>query len=145
MAFANLLSTVTPFHGLVLLIFLGLYVVQLVVRRLYFSPISHIPGPKLAAATWWYEFYYDIVLGGQYTFKILELHKKYGPVIRINPDEVHVGDPDFYPELYTGPGRRREKTKFFVKQVSRIVFRSVYTANLTCSLAQMVYSLHILE
>jgi hypothetical protein len=26
----------------------------------------------------WYEFYYDVVLGGQYTFKIKELHQQYG-------------------------------------------------------------------
>lgn len=116
MAFTDLLSSVTPAHGLILLGFIGVYVIQLAVRRLYFSPISHIPGPKLAALTWWYEFYYDIVLGGQYTFKIIDLHKKYGPIVRINPDEVHVGDPDFYPELYPGAGRRREKTRFFVKQ-----------------------------
>lgn len=138
MAFTDLLSSVTLAHGLILLGFLGAYVVQLAVRRLYFSPISHIPGPKLAAATWWYEFYYDIVLGGQYTFKIIDLHKKYGPVVRINPDEVHVGDPDFYPELYPGASRRREKTRFFVKQVSHGLIRRLYTANITCSLAPMV-------
>lgn len=118
MAFVDLLSSITPFHAYLLFGFVSLYVVQLGVRRLYFSPISHIPGPKLAALTWWYEFFYDIVLGGQYTFKIIELHQKYGPVVRINPDEVHVGDPDFYPELYASTSHRREKTKFFVKQVS---------------------------
>lgn len=98
---------------------LFLYCIYLGVSRLYFSPISHIPGPKLAALTWAYEFYYDIVLGGQYTFKIIELHKQYGPIIRINPDEVHVGDADFYPVLYAGGSQRREKWRFFTKQVSR--------------------------
>lgn len=94
-----------------------IYAAQLGLRRLYFSPIAHIPGPRLAALTQYYEFYYDIILGGQYTFKIIELHRRYGPVIRINPWEVHVGDPDFFPELYTGPGRLREKWPFYAKQV----------------------------
>ena len=56
-----------------------------------------------------YEFYYDIVLGGQYTFHLVELHKKYGPVIRINPYELHVHQLDFYDQLYCAGGRRRHK------------------------------------
>jgi len=61
--------------------------------RLYWSPIAHIPGPRLAALTRLYEMYYDIWLGGQYTFKIIELHKQYGPIIRISPWELHISDP----------------------------------------------------
>ncbi|KUI73941.1 Trichodiene oxygenase [Cytospora mali] len=95
---------------------LAAYLLQLTSRRLYFSPISHIPGPKLATVTWLYEFYYDVILGGQYTFKILDLHNKYGPIIRINPVEVHVADKDFFHELYTGPSRRRDKGEFYAKQ-----------------------------
>lgn len=48
------------------------------IRRLYFHPIAHILGPRLAALTWWYEFYYDATQPGQYVFKIQELHKRYG-------------------------------------------------------------------
>lgn len=48
------------------------------IYSVYFGPLAQFPGPKLAAATLWYEFYYDVILEGQYTFKIKELHKKYG-------------------------------------------------------------------
>jgi hypothetical protein len=48
------------------------------IRRLYFHPLAHIPGPKLAALTWWYEFYFDGIQQGRYVFKIQELHKQYG-------------------------------------------------------------------
>ena len=54
------------------------YLVTLIVYRLYFSPIAKFPGPKLAAVSRWYEFYYEVVLRGQFTFHVLELHKKYG-------------------------------------------------------------------
>jgi hypothetical protein len=57
---------------------LFVYVVGGVLYRLYLSPLAKFPGPKLAAATLWYEFYYDTILKGQYTFKIMDLHKKYG-------------------------------------------------------------------
>lgn len=46
--------------------------------RLYFHPLAKFPGPRLAAATLWYEFYYDCLLFGQYTFKIGRMHEKYG-------------------------------------------------------------------
>jgi len=48
------------------------------VYRLYLSPVAGFPGPKLAALTFWYEFYYDVIKKGQYTFKIKELHQEYG-------------------------------------------------------------------
>lgn len=41
-------------------------------------PLSRIPGPKLAAATYFPEFYYDVVRFGGYTKKIKELHAQYG-------------------------------------------------------------------
>lgn len=49
------------------------------VYRLYFSPLASFPGPRLAALTLWYEYYYDGIKGGQYTFKLKELHQQYGP------------------------------------------------------------------
>ncbi|OAQ97404.1 hypothetical protein LLEC1_02670 [Akanthomyces lecanii] len=96
------------------------YAACLGVYRLWYSPIAHLPGPKLAALTQYYEFYYDIILGGQYTFRIVEMHKQYGPVVRISPWEVHVSDHDFHSELYPGPHRRRHKWLFWAKQVRKL-------------------------
>lgn len=46
--------------------------------RLYLSPLSKFPGPKLAGLTLWYEFYYDVVKQGMYLWEIERLHKIYG-------------------------------------------------------------------
>lgn len=54
------------------------YSICLAVYRLYFSPLAGFPGPKLAAATRWYEFYFDWWLEGKYIFEIERLHKKFG-------------------------------------------------------------------
>ena len=55
-----------------------LYPLAVVIYRLYLDPLSAIPGPKLAAITFWYEYYYDGIKKGQYTFQIEKLHKQYG-------------------------------------------------------------------
>ncbi|KAF2494401.1 hypothetical protein BU16DRAFT_463446, partial [Lophium mytilinum] len=64
--------------------------------RLYLHPLAHIPGPKLAALTHWYEAYYDVVKKGQYVFEIGRMHKKYGPIVRVGPNEVHILDSEYY-------------------------------------------------
>ena len=46
--------------------------------RLYFHPLSHFKGPKIAALTRWYEFYHDVICDGTYVKYYPELHKKYG-------------------------------------------------------------------
>ncbi|KFY39939.1 hypothetical protein V494_03739 [Pseudogymnoascus sp. VKM F-4513 (FW-928)] len=92
------------------------YVITQAAYRLYFSPIAKFPGPKLAAVSFWYEFYYDVVLGGQYTFEIGRMHEEYGPIVRINPYELHVSSPDFYEKLYSGPGKRRHRWSWFTAQ-----------------------------
>jgi len=55
-----------------------LYIIGLTVQRLYFSPIAKFPGPKLAAATFWYEFYFDVIKRGRYIWQIQKLHEEYG-------------------------------------------------------------------
>ncbi len=52
--------------------------ITLVIYRLCLSPLAEVPGPKLAAATGWYEFYYDCLLAGKYIFEIERMHNTYG-------------------------------------------------------------------
>jgi cytochrome P450 len=103
-----------------------LYLAGLAFHRLFLSPIACFPGPRLAALTQWYEFYYNVILPGQFFLHIETLHDKYGrsrshwtqqytsllthsnagPIIRINPWELHIRDPDFYDTIYSATARR---------------------------------------
>ncbi|KAF4636899.1 hypothetical protein G7Y89_g1175 [Cudoniella acicularis] len=87
------------------------------IRRLYFHPLAHIPGPNLAALTWWYEVYFDIIQPGQYVFKIQELHKQYGPIIRVTPDEIHINDVGFLDAIYAPSTTRRDKYEHQLKSL----------------------------
>ena len=54
------------------------YQILTLTYNLFFHPLRHIPGPKLAAATYFLEFYYDVVKFGRYTNRIKEMHEQYG-------------------------------------------------------------------
>lgn len=65
-----------------LLRLLGFYVLYRLSRALYnispLHPLSHVPGPKLAAATFLYEAWFDLIQGGRYTREIQRMHEIYG-------------------------------------------------------------------
>jgi hypothetical protein len=74
-----LLSQVTPQAAVATsLLAWAVYGVGLVFYRLYFHPLARFPGPRLAAATGWYEFYFQYWLNGQYIFETERMVKKYG-------------------------------------------------------------------
>lgn len=87
-----------------------LYVLGYVVYQLYLSPLAKFPGPKIAALTTWYNGYHDLVRGGQYIWVVQDMHREYGPIVRIRPDVLHVNDPNFIEKLYSqSPKHRRER------------------------------------
>lgn len=85
----------------------AIYLTTKVIYRLYLHPLSRFPGPRLAAVTYLYGAYYDVIEDAQFVFKLGALHDIYGPVVRISPGEVHVRDSGFFETLHPGPGGRK--------------------------------------
>ncbi|KIW66116.1 hypothetical protein PV04_08320 [Phialophora macrospora] len=106
-------------HPLLLVsLLLVVYLTTLSIYRLYFSPLAKFPGPKLAALSSWYAAYHDLVRGGKYVWVVEEMHRKYGPVVRVRPDALHFNDPRFIDEIYAqSPKRRRERYKTVVQNL----------------------------
>lgn len=63
--------------GVALAVFI-VYKFALVVYRVFFHPLAKFPGPKLAAATQWYEVYFDVWKKGQFVWEIERMHEQYG-------------------------------------------------------------------
>ena len=61
------------------------YACSVAIYNLYFSPLAGFPGPKIAAATGYYEFYHDFFKKGNYIFEIEAMHNKYGSLTRQCP------------------------------------------------------------
>ncbi|KAA8566069.1 hypothetical protein MFRU_039g00150 [Monilinia fructicola] len=107
----DVMKTLTDGLWATLCILIIVWIALLYLYRITFHPLASFPGPKLAGMTLWYEFYYDFFLRGRYVFKVKEMHEKYGPIVRVTPDELHVNDPSFVPELMPAGGRRRNKCR----------------------------------
>lgn len=63
--------------------FTFVYSLALVIYRLFFHPLAKFPGPKLAAATHYFELYFETVKKNQFIWEIERIHNRYGKVVHI--------------------------------------------------------------
>ncbi|KAK0667665.1 cytochrome P450 [Cercophora samala] len=72
--------------------------------NIYFHPLKGIPGPKTWSAT--RLPYIWALLRGSFVHDIQKLHRRYGPVLRIAPDEVAFAEPSAWNDiLQSYPGK----------------------------------------
>ncbi|KAK0470451.1 cytochrome P450 [Desarmillaria tabescens] len=73
-----------------------------ILSRLVFHPLRGFPGPKIAALTSWYVTYWETIQNGMLVKELERLHRIYGPVVRISPNELHFSTPQAYFSIYSG-------------------------------------------
>lgn len=86
-------------------------------RALYYiflHPLRKVPGPRLAKITelWRTNRYFR----GYWHRDILELHRQYGPVVRISPNEVSIVSPELAKTIYSysgGTQKARQEMRTF--------------------------------
>lgn len=82
--------------------FLYFILPSLVARTLYrvkLHPLASVPGPRLAAVTsLWYIYH---VRNGQMFNLAKTLHKRYGPAVRVRPNEVWFDSEEAFKVIYS--------------------------------------------
>lgn len=78
------------------------------IYNIYFHPLATIPGPRLWAAFQFPKAY--TAARGRLPYKVLELHRTYGEVVRIGPSDLAFANPQAWPDIYgLQPGRRQNR------------------------------------
>ncbi|KAL1878228.1 hypothetical protein Daus18300_002145 [Diaporthe australafricana] len=84
-------------HVLAGLILCSLYVLSTLTYNVFFHPLRKYPGPKLWAAS---RIPYALMIKSGYSHRrVLDLHKQYGDVVRLAPNELSFSDPDAWNDI----------------------------------------------
>jgi hypothetical protein len=66
--------------------------------RVLLHPLKHYPGPlvyRISRLGWAYH-----MCRGDWIYRVLEMHEKYGPVVRVAPDELSFIAPEAWRDIY---------------------------------------------
>lgn len=104
MAASGLHSTLIKFvkHNVLLVSAFAVLLFCGYVARTY-ARLRHIPGPFWSKFTDIPRFYWVKTRRAQHIH--IDLHKKYGPLVRMGPNMVSVGDPAEIPNIYSTTGK----------------------------------------
>lgn len=87
------------------------YRLGLIVYRIWFHPLRKFPGPTLWISSD-LPFNYTNNVSGTAIEKIKQMHKKYGPVVRVGPDRLTLDGSIGWPQVYARrSGGQREYEK----------------------------------
>lgn len=101
------------FLALIAVIFLRLAAVC--IYNIFFHPLRHFPGPPLARVSKLWSrignFY------GRKSERIHEAHLRYGPVVRVGPNEVSFADSRAVRDIYTSDNFVKEESFYRAKRI----------------------------
>ncbi|KAF4467833.1 pisatin demethylase [Fusarium albosuccineum] len=81
------------------------------IYRLFFHPLTRIPGPRLAAVSSFWHAYH--ARNGRMAHLGKTLHRRYGPVVRVGPNEVWFDTKEAFQAIYSS-GSGYEKSDFYL-------------------------------
>lgn len=100
--FSHLFFLIVSYHALV-----ATYNITL-------HPLAKVPGYKLAGMTRLYQTYWCYQNGRSlYYRKVQKMHERFGPIIRVNPNELSLRDPKDFEKIYTIRSRYTKDPMFY--------------------------------
>ena len=91
----------------------SLAIFYFLIYPLYLNPLCKVPGPKICALSKFWILYKS--WSEQRNHYVDDLHKKYGPIVRIGPNEADISDSDYLNEVFI---RDMEKSNFYSQFVN---------------------------
>ncbi|RYP36604.1 hypothetical protein DL767_003308 [Monosporascus sp. MG133] len=83
-----------------------------VIYNVYFHPLRHFPGPRIASVSEFFKLW--VLTTKQVHTLTLAAHARYGPVVRVAPNVLSINDPHLLPTVYH---RRDDKTDVYTPGV----------------------------
>ncbi|TGJ79516.1 hypothetical protein E0Z10_g9253 [Xylaria hypoxylon] len=88
-----------------------------VIYQCVFSSLAVFPGPLLAKLSKGWRAY--VTYRGRWHRDLVALHQRYGPVVRIGPNELSVCDPEAFLQIYRVNGAYSKSASYSVVKGSR--------------------------
>ncbi|KAI3332133.1 cytochrome P450 [Xylariaceae sp. AK1471] len=88
-----------------------------ILYQCFFSTLAGFPGPLAAKLSKGWRAY--VTYRGHWHRDLVALHKLYGPVVRIGPNELSIGDPEAFLTIYRVNGAYPKSASYSVVQGSR--------------------------
>ncbi|KAK7697057.1 hypothetical protein SLS64_013908 [Diaporthe eres] len=93
--------------------------------NLFFSPLKNVPGPFLARVTRWWEYF--MVQRGVSNLEYVDLHKKYGPIVRVGPNRYSISLPSGVKTIYELGGKYSKTDYYRPLQAADLDQQNIFT------------------
>jgi hypothetical protein len=113
-------ATIKNWQTVIAVTLLCALVHEFIIYPFYTSPLANVAGPKMNAITKWWMVWTDFTK--KRTLVIHDMHQKYGPVVRIGPNELAFTGDEPMRTIY-GAGTSFYKPAFYnlyIAYVSKI-------------------------
>ncbi|KAF2870344.1 cytochrome P450 monooxygenase-like protein [Massariosphaeria phaeospora] len=91
----------------------AVYAVYTVTYNACFHPLARFPGPPVARATIYWKAYVECIANRSFCHVLVELHARYGEIVRVGPNELHFANPKAYHDIYNNKNRWDKEARLY--------------------------------